>query len=83
MIFFRNGNCSSFKKIGKNLFWNEKDKKYFRAALERVNKAKKIEDDFLDTIENNNKSKPRVPFGSLVELGIVQPGTLYSIKEKN
>ena len=71
------------KKLGRTYFGIEKDKKYFRAALERVNKAKKIEDDFLDTIENN-KSKPRVPFGSLVELGIIQPGTHFiRSKEKN
>ncbi len=70
------------KKLGRTYFGIEKDKKYFRAALERVNKAKKIEDDFLDTIENN-KSKPRVPFGSLVELGIIQPGTtLFDPKKK-
>ena len=70
------------KKLGRTYFGIEKDKKYFQAALERVNKAKKIEDDFLDTIENN-KSKPRVPFGSLVELGIIQPGTtLFDPKKK-
>ena len=33
-----------------------------------------IEESYLDTLENN-KSKPRVPFGSLVELGIIKPGT--------
>ena len=32
-----------------------------------------MEDHYLDTIKNN-KSKPRIPFGSLVELGIVKPG---------
>ena len=34
------------------------------------------------TIENN-KSKPRIPFGSLVELGILKPGTvLFDPKKK-
>ena len=37
-------------------------------------KTKKIADDCLDTIENS-KSKPRIPFGSLVELGIIKPGS--------
>ena len=37
---------------------------------------------YLDTIENN-KSKPRIPFGSLVELGILKPGTvLFDPKKK-
>ena len=49
---------------------------------ERINKAEKIEDEYLDTIENN-KSKPRIPFGSLVELGIIKLGTsLFDPKKK-
>ena len=43
---------------------------------------KRQDDSYLDTIENN-KSKPRVPFGSLVELGILKPGTsLFDVKKK-
>ena len=44
-----------------------RDKRYFLAAKDRINKAEKIKDEYLDTIQNN-KSKPRIPFGSLVEL---------------
>ena len=69
------------KKLGRNYFGIEKDKKYYKAALERINKTTKIEDDYLDTIENN-KSKPRVPFGSLVELGIIKPGASLMDSEK-
>ena len=70
------------KKLGRIYYGIEKEKKYFIAAKERINKATKIEDDYLDTIENN-KSKPRIPFGSLVELGIIKPGTsLFDAKKK-
>ena len=70
------------KKLGRNYYGIEKDKKYFNAAKERINKTKKIADDYLDTIQNN-KSKPRIPFGSLVELGIIKPGTsLFDQKKK-
>ena len=70
------------KKLGRNYFGVEKNKKYFIAAKERIKKTIKIPDDCLDTIENN-KSKPRVPFGSLVELGIIKPGTsLFDPKKK-
>jgi len=62
------------KKLGRNYYGIEKDKKYFFAAKERINRTKTIADDYLDTLENN-KSKPRIPFGSLVELGIIKPGT--------
>ena len=69
------------KKLGRNYFGVEKNKKYFIAAKERIEKTIKIPDDYLDTIENN-KSKPRVPFGSLVELGIIKPGTSLFDPEK-
>ena len=62
------------KKLGRNYCGIEKERTYFNAAKERINKAMKIEDDYLDTIQNN-KSKPRIPFGSLVELGIIKPGS--------
>ena len=70
------------KKLGRKYYGIEKDKKYFVAAKERINKAKTIADEYLDTIVNN-KLKPRVPFGSLVELGIIKPGTsLFDSKRK-
>ena len=70
------------KKLGRKYFGIEKDKKYFKAANERINKAKVIEESYLDSLENN-KSKPRIPFGSLVELGIIKPGTnIFDQKKK-
>ena len=70
------------KKLGRKYYGIERDKKYFKAAIERVNKTKVIEEDYLDTIENS-KSKPRIPFGSLVEIGILKPGaTLFDSKMK-
>ena len=70
------------KKLGRNFYGVEKEKKYFKAASDRIEKTKAIDDSYLDTIENN-KSKPRVPFGSLVELGIFKPGTsLFDAKKK-
>jgi len=62
------------KKLGRKYFGIEKDKKYFDVADERINKTKVVDECYLDTLENN-KSKTRVPFGSLVELGIIKPGT--------
>ena len=70
------------KKLGRKYFGIEKDKKYFGAANKRINQTKVIEDNYLDTVENN-KSKPRIPFGSLVEMGIIKPGSvLFDQKRK-
>ena len=47
-----------------------------------MNKTIPIEDNYLDTLQNN-RSKPRIPFGSLVELGIVKPGmNIFDQKRK-
>jgi site-specific DNA-methyltransferase (adenine-specific)/modification methylase len=62
------------KKLRRNYYGIEKEKVYFKAAEQRLKNTKPIDDDYLDTIKNN-RSKPRIPFGSLVELGIIKPGT--------
>ena len=70
------------KKLGRKYFGIEKDKKYFEAANDRIKKTQIIEESYLDTLENN-KSKPRIPFGSLVELGMIKPGTnIFDQKKK-
>ena len=70
------------KKLGRNYFGIEKEKNYFKAAEHRIKATKTIEDDLLDTLKNN-RSKPRIPFGSLVELGIIKPGTnIFDNKKK-
>ena len=70
------------KKLGRKYCGIEREKTYYITAKERIGKTAEIKDNYLDTIENN-KSKPRIPFGSLVELGIVKPGTsLFDPKKK-
>jgi len=69
------------KKLGRNYYGIEKEKNYFKAAEQRLKNTKPIEDNFLDTLKNN-RSKPRIPFGSLVELGIIKPGTTFLIIRK-
>ena len=70
------------KKLGRNYFGIEKDKKYFKAANLRIKNTKIIEDNYLDTIKNK-KSSPRIPFGSLVELGIIKAGSnIFDLKKK-
>ncbi len=70
------------KKLGRNFFGIEKEKSYYKAAEYRLQKTKPIEDDYLDTLQNN-RTKPRIPFGSLVELGIIKPGTtIFDNKKK-
>jgi site-specific DNA-methyltransferase (adenine-specific)/modification methylase len=70
------------KKLGRIFYGIEKEKKYFEAANKRIKNTKVIEDDYLDALQNN-RSKPRIPFGSLVEMGVIKPGTeIYDQKKK-
>ena len=70
------------KKLGRNYYGIEKEKTYFKAAEQRLKKTNPIENNYLDTLQNN-RSKPRIPFGSLVELGIIKPGsTIFDNKKK-
>ena len=70
------------KKLGRNYYGIEREKKYFSAAKQRLKNTKIIKDNFLDTLKNN-RLKPRIPFGSLVELGIIKPGTnIFDQKKK-
>ena len=70
------------KKLGRNFFGIEKEKNYYDAAFKRIKDTKVIQDEYLDALKNN-RSKPRVPFGSLVELGIIKPGTeIYDQKKE-
>ena len=70
------------KKLGRIYYGIEKEKSYFKVAEDRLKRTKPIEDDLLDTLKNN-KSKPRIPFGSLVELGIIKPGmNIFDQKKK-
>ena len=70
------------KKLGRIFYGIEKEKSYFDAANKRLKNTKIIKDEYLDTIQNN-RSKPRIPFGSLVELGVIKPGTeIYDQKKK-
>ena len=70
------------KKLGRIFFGIEKDKKYFKVANTRIKSTNPIKDNYLDTVQNN-RSKPRIPFGSLVEIGAIKPGTeIYDQKKK-
>ena len=70
------------KKLGRFFFGIEKEKKYFDVAVTRLKNTKVIQDEYLDTLQNN-RSKPRIPFGSLVEMGVIKPGTeIFDQKKK-
>ena len=70
------------KKLGRNFIGIEKDKKYFKAAEQRIKRIKEI-DEYFNIPMTNKKKEKRIPFGYLVETGIVEPGlNLFDLKKR-
>ncbi len=81
--FFGTGTTGAVaKKLGRYYYGIESNKQYFQTAETRIKKIKKIDDNFLKTIENKRNEK-RIPFGYLIESGIIEPGLkLFDAKNK-
>ena len=69
--FFGSGTTGAVaKKLGRNFIGIEQDKKYVDGAKKRIDAVKK--DAIIETTEK--KKFVRVPFGNLIEYGILNPG---------
>jgi len=70
------------KKLGRNWIGIERDEDYAAEARNRISNISALDKDDLQ-IAKSKRAQPRVPFGTIVELGIIQPGsTLYDPREK-
>ena len=73
--FFGSGTTGAVaKKLGRNFIGIEQDKKYVDGAKKRIDAVKKG-----SVIETTEKKKlVRVPFGNLIEYGILNPGDVLT-----
>src|SRR5246500_4792242 len=74
--FFGTGTTGAVaKKLGRNYIGIEREREYIEFAKERIAKIKTGDDEsLLKSIEK--RSEPRVPFGQVVEQGMLTPGTV-------
>jgi len=73
--FFGSGTTGAVaKKLGRRFIGIEQDPEYVKLAQTRIDKIRPIEDEELFTTPVK-RAEPRIPFGWLVERGILQPGT--------
>src|SRR5690606_25892038 len=79
--FFGTGTTgAAAKRLGRHFIGIERDQTYAKAALERISKVVRANESDLKVM-GSKKAEPRVPFGALVEAGLLQPGdTLYCPK---
>jgi modification methylase len=80
--FFGTGTTGAVsKKLGRNYIGIEQNAKYALEAEKRIRSTIKIEDKEL--IQTPRKiSEPRIPFGTLLEQGLVKPGDLLHDSRK-
>ena len=81
--FFGTGTTGAVaKKLGRNFIGIEKEKDYVKGALARINSVEQVQNEVC--LEYSlKKRQPRVPFGSVVERGMLSPGDkLYDANKR-
>jgi len=81
--FFGTGTTGAVaKQLGRRFIGIEQDADYVKAARERIAKVEVLDDAALET-QPSKRSEPRVPFGIIIELGILKPGsTLFDPRRR-
>jgi modification methylase len=76
--FFGTGTTGAVaKKMGRKFIGLEREEEYIKIARERIKKVRKISEEEKRLYSTPPKrSLPRIPFGSLVERGMLTPGTV-------
>ena len=69
------------KKLQRNFIGIEKDKDYVKLSKERLKNTKVLKEEVV-TIAKSRKELPKVPFGELVEQGIIPPGAVLTDKKE-
>ena len=72
--FFGTGTTGAVaKRLGRRFIGIERDRDYARAAEERIARATPLCPSALETLRSK-RAEPRVPFGTIVELRLLEPG---------
>jgi modification methylase len=72
--FFGTGTTGAVaKRLGRKFIGIERDPDYAKAATERIGKVRPLEPDAIETLPSK-RTEPRIPFGQILELGIIEPG---------
>ncbi|MEE4206541.1 MAG: site-specific DNA-methyltransferase, partial [Erythrobacter sp.] len=80
--FFGTGTTGAVaKRLGRNWIGCERESFYREVALKRIEKELPLDESALKTMQSK-KSAPRVAFGTLVETGLIAPGTQVFDKKR-
>ncbi len=74
--FFGSGTTGAVaKKLGRHFIGLEREEKYIKLATARIKDVEPLKDDEME-ITPAKRSLPRVAFGTLIENGMIKPGTI-------
>ena len=74
--FFGTGTTGAVaKKLGRNFIGIEREAAYRKVAQKRIDNARKYDGASLE-VSTSKRSEPRVPFGQVVERGMLNPGEM-------
>ena len=80
--FFGTGTTGAVaKRLGREWIGCERESIYREAALERIELALPLDESAITTMQSP-KSAPKVAFGTLVETGLIAPGTVLTDKKR-
>jgi modification methylase len=72
--FFGTGTTGAVaKRLGRNFIGIERDADYAKAAIERIAAVTSCDATALET-QRSKRTEPRVPFGAIVEMRLLEPG---------
>ncbi|MAQ36366.1 MULTISPECIES: site-specific DNA-methyltransferase [Thioclava] len=82
--FFGTGTTGAVAKmLGRDFIGIEREEAYREVALKRLAKIRKFDKEALE-VSTSKRAEPRVPFGQLVERGMLRPGEeLYSLNGRH
>jgi len=76
--FFGTGTTGAVaKKLGRHFIGIERDEGYIAAAGKRIAAATPLDQASLATVRGK-RAEPRVPFGNLIEAGLIDPGAILT-----
>jgi len=76
--FFGSGTTGAVaKRLGRHFIGIERDPGYVTLARQRIAKVEPIERDALE-VTRSRREEPRIPFGWIVERGLLPPGTVLT-----
>ncbi len=76
--FFGTGTTGAVaRRLGRHWIGIEREKRYVRVARERIDSTLELDESAMKTMASK-RSAPRVPFGTLLEIGMIQPGTVLT-----